>query len=79
MRNLGPKSTKWLAEVHLDSRERLAQAGAIVAYLSVKQRHSEASLNLLWAIYGAIHDIDWREIPEETKAELRRTVDSHLR
>lgn len=72
----------WLAECELDSIASLRAVGPVVAFLSVKQRHADASLNLLWAIYGAIHDVDWRDVSETAKAELRNELraelDSHL-
>ena len=78
MKNLGPKSVALLAEAGLNSIAELKAIGPVLAFLTVKRQHPEASRNLLWAIYGAIHDIDWREISDETKASLQAEVDSHL-
>ena len=45
--------------------------GAIEAYRRVKDLFPQAaSLNLLWALQGALMDIAWNQVPEAVKQSL---------
>ena len=74
LRNLGPTSAAWLAEVGIHTLEDLRAVGSVAAYRAVRAHRGETSLNLLWALEGALLDLDWRELPPGLKAELRRAV-----
>ena len=69
--NLGPKSSQWLHEIGIDTLEDLQTVGVVEAYCLVKAQHNGASLNLLYALYGATHNISWNQLSAETKAQLR--------
>jgi DNA transformation protein len=62
MKNIGPKSKGWLAEIEIYTIQDLRNAGAIAAYKMLKERYpKEVSLNLLWGLEAAIRNMDWRE------------------
>jgi hypothetical protein len=72
LKNIGPRSTKWLNSVDINSPENLFDLGAVEAYLRVKAAYPElVSLNMLYALQGAILDIPWNELPQEMKEDLR--------
>ena len=72
MRNLGEKSAAWLAEVGIKTPEELADVGAVEAYARVKAaRPREASLVMLWALYGALNDMHFAAVPPEVKDMLK--------
>ena len=72
MINLGPKSAERLAAVGIKDAEALRQVGAAVAYREVKARFpDDTSLNLLWAIQGALMELHWLDVPDEIKRQLR--------
>ncbi|MEZ5081133.1 MAG: TfoX/Sxy family protein [Thermoleophilia bacterium] len=76
MRNIGPTTAKWLTEVGIDSPDRLRRVGAAEAYRMIKAwRPWDVTLILLWALEGAINDIDWIDVSPERRLELRREVD----
>ncbi len=76
LRNLGPKSAARLAEAGIETEANLRAIGAAAAYRRLRHmRPDSLSLNMLWALQGALLDIDFRELPEEMKAELRREVE----
>ena len=75
LRNLGPTSAAWLAEIGVHTKADLQRLGPILAYRLVKQRQPKASLNLLWAIQGALTDTDWRKLPDAARRQLRRQVE----
>jgi len=70
LRNIGPKSSAWLRQVGLHTREELADAGAVDAFMRVKRAGFKPTLNLLYAIEGALRDCHWQEIPDERRKEL---------
>ncbi|MCA9230484.1 MAG: TfoX/Sxy family protein [Planctomycetales bacterium] len=74
LRNLGPVSTQWLAEVGVFSRADLERVGSVAAYAMVRRRQQGASLNLLWALEAARLDCDWRELTQEVKNQLRQEL-----
>ena len=62
MRNLGPASWKMLESAGIKSPHDLRERGAIAAFVAVKKAGHQPSLNLLWAIEGALSDRPWQEI-----------------
>ena len=74
LRNLGPRSVEWLAAIGVTTRADLERLGSVEIYRLLKAKGLPASLNLVWAIEGAIADIDWREVPPGLKAELRSVI-----
>jgi DNA transformation protein and related proteins len=79
LRNLGPASEKMLADAGLHSCARLHQLGAVRAYCLVKLIHPKASLNLLWALEGALTDRDWKAVSREERTALLMALDDQLR
>lgn len=77
MRNIGPVSRRWLAEIGVYSESDLHEVGSVKAYRMIKARNGKnGSLNLLWALEGAIQDIDWRDLSAEEKEALKNQVSS---
>ncbi|MEM7444526.1 MAG: TfoX/Sxy family protein [Pseudomonadota bacterium] len=75
LRNLGPRSAAWLAEVGIDTEADLRHIGPMAAYAKVKAlRPQDASLNLLWSLQAAVLDMRWNELPSEVKDALRRKL-----
>lgn len=78
-RNLGPASAAMLAAAGFDSMDDLRDVGPVVAFLAVRQTGQRPSLNLLWAIYGAVHDCHWTSIPKDTKQQLLAELEEYTR
>jgi len=76
MRNIGKVSRTWLRAIELHTLDDLKRCGSVAAYRMIKSMQPKATLNLLWALEGAILDIDWREIPDTRKRELLSRLDS---
>jgi DNA transformation protein and related proteins len=70
LRNIGPKSAAWLRQVGLRTEEDLRAIGALEAFVRVKRAGFKPSLNLLYALEGALLDCHWQEIPAERRSEL---------
>lgn len=74
LRNLGATSAAWLREVGVHTKADLERTGPILAYQLVKQKHPDATVNLLWAMSAALSDKDVSELSEGDKARLRAEV-----
>ena len=70
MRNIGPKSAAWLRQVGLRSFEDLQRVGSVDAFAKIKRAGFKPSLNLLYALEGALLDCHWQQLPEARRGEL---------
>jgi hypothetical protein len=66
MKNMGPKSTEWLASVGIHTLDAVAQLGVVGTYTRVKAAYPDkVSLNRLWGLQAALLDLPCaaREVP----------------
>ena len=70
LRNIGPKSMAWLRQTGIRTLDELKAVGALPAFVRIKRAGFKPSLNLLYALEGAILDCHWQEIPDARRAEL---------
>jgi DNA transformation protein len=76
MKNIGPKSTEWLASIGVHSLEDVAKLGVVETYKRVKIAYPEkVTLNMLWGLQAAVLGIHWNELPPDIKSELRKQVE----
>ena len=75
MMNIGREMEKKLASVGIDSSEKLMEAGAKNAFLRLKQKYPNVCLVHLYALEGAIHNIEFNSISEDKKRELKEFSD----
>ena len=78
LRNIGPKSAAWLRQVGLRTLDDLASAGAVGAYMKVRRAGFKPSLNLLYALEGALTDCHWQEVPESRRTELVQAAEAAI-
>jgi len=78
LRNIGPKSAAWLRQVGLRSREDLQAAGAVGAFVKVRRAGFKPSLNLLYALEGALLDCHWQELSEAQRAALVEDYEARI-
>lgn len=76
IRNVGPKSAAWLRQVGVRSLEDLRDTGVVATFMKVRRAGFRPSLNLLYAMEGALLDCHWQDVPEERRSELLLTVDA---
>lgn len=78
--NLGPASALMLVEAGIDRIECLEDLGAVAAYWQVKQHRQShglgCSLNLLWALAGALENCHWTQIKRHQGGDLLLAVDA---
>lgn len=76
LKNLGKTSAQWLHASGIHTLDDLRRLGAVEAYHAVKSRGFSASRVLLYAIEGALRDVDWKALPAPIKDELNRRLSS---
>jgi DNA transformation protein len=66
LRNLGPKTEKMLAQIGIRTVNELRRRGAVRTYHELRRAQLTSSLNLLWALAGALEPWPegrhWREM-----------------
>ena len=66
LRNLGPRSEELLVRIGIRSADGLRRRGAVEAYLALRRVGATRSLNMLWAMAGALdpwpEGQDWRDV-----------------
>ena len=78
MRNIGGEMARKLRAVGIGSREELLEAGAKEAFFRLKSRWPQVCLVHLYALEGAVRDVDFNALPQETKEDLK-TFNDYLR
>ncbi len=74
---LGPKSAAMLKAAGIHSFEQLRELGAVATYVKVKRLDNNASLNLLYALVGALEGCDWRTVQREYKLGLLMALEDY--
>lgn len=77
--NLGPKSAQWLAAIGIRTEAALRRIGPVPAYVKLKRTRGGVSLNLLYAMVGALEGMHWTEIRRTRRLELLLAVEDHER
>lgn len=79
--NLGPASQRMLAAAHIHTLTELKTLGAAEAYWQVRHAHRHlprqpATLNLLWALEGAITGLPWQTVARQHRTSLLLALDT---
>jgi predicted flap endonuclease-1-like 5' DNA nuclease len=70
LRNLGPASQAMLAAAGVTSVAMLRRLGAVEAFRRVRANDARASLNLLWALEGALTGRRWQDVARDDRLPL---------
>lgn len=68
--NLGPKSQQMLKAAGIRTVAQLRKLGSVASYVKVKNSGLPASLNLLWALEGALTGLPWQVVAREHRTSL---------
>jgi hypothetical protein len=78
MRNLGPATETDLNAVGIRTAQQVIDLGAEGTFIKMLLGRQELGRSAkccnalyLYALYGAIHDIDWRALPKKKKTEFK--------
>jgi DNA transformation protein len=75
LRNLGPQSEKLLTAAGIKTALQLRALGSAAAFVAVKRAGGAPSLNLLWAMEGALTDRDWKDVAKNDRLSLLTQVE----
>lgn len=75
MKNIGKEMSRKLAAIGIDSCEKLLETGSRQAFLKLKETYPQVCLVHLYALEGAIQNIEFNSLSENTKKELREFSD----
>lgn len=77
--NLGPRSAAMLAAAGITTLAQLRRLGAVAAFVRARRHAAGASLNLLYALAGALEGVHWRQVQRERRLELLTAVEDYER
>ena len=75
MKNIGKEMAKKLTSVGIDSSEKLAETGSSQAFIKLKEAYPQVCLVHLYTLEGAIQNIEFHQLSEEKKKELKEFSD----
>ncbi len=76
MKNIGIEMEKKLNAIGINSAEELVKAGSKETFFQLKTAYPEVCLVHLYALQGAIENIDFNLLPQNVKSELKAFSDS---
>ncbi len=77
MKNLGPRSLALLTAAGITTLAQLRELGAVRAYARVQAVPGHnASLNLLWALEGALSGQPWQAVARDHRLSLLLALDA---
>jgi DNA-3-methyladenine glycosylase I len=77
--NLGERTAQWLAAAGIRTVRELSEIGPVGAYRILKGHGYPATLNLAYAVHGALSGIDWRRLSPADKAVLKSAIAEAMR
>lgn len=75
LRNLGREMERKLTSVGIGSAGELRELGAKEAFFQLKMRYPNVCLVHLYVLEGAIRDMDYNRLPEDTRQDLKEFSD----
>ncbi|MBD5391028.1 TfoX/Sxy family protein [bacterium] len=76
MKNIGIEMANKLINVGIKTKEKLIETGSKEAFLKIKKMYPNVCLVHLYTLEGAIQDIEFNQLPENIKKELKEFNDS---
>ncbi len=77
LRNIGYRNAQKLVAIGIFSKKDLEKKGVYETFIEIFESDllvGKPHPAYLYALYGAIQDIDWRKIPEEKKEEYKKFI-----
>lgn len=75
MRNIGKEMERKLKSIGVCSSGELKRMGSKEAFLRLKMRYPSICAVYIYTLQGAIDDIDYNRLSEETKQDLKQFSD----
>ena len=68
-----------LQQAGITTLTQLRKLGAVAAFSKVRRSGANASLNLLWALEGALTELPWQVVAKEHRTSLLLALEQHER
>lgn len=75
MMNIGKEMAKKLDSAGIDSAEKMVCSGSEQAFLKLKERYPNVCLVHLYALEGAVCNVEFNSLSENRKKELKELSD----
>lgn len=75
MRNIGKEIERKLKSVGINSAEELSELGGKEAFSRLKMQYPNVCLVTLYAIQGAVDDVEYNQLSDEVKRDLKSFCD----
>ncbi len=75
LKNIGKVTERWLNGIGVFSERDLRRLGAVKAYRRIRAIEPAATVNLLFALQGAIMGVHWSRLPAPVKELMIREVE----
>lgn len=75
LKNIGKEIERKLKSIGINSAEELKKIGSKDTWFRLKLKYSEICLVHLYTLEGAISDIEYKQLSEETKKDLKQFTD----
>lgn len=75
LKNIGKVTERWLNGIGIYGEADLRRMGAVQAYQKIRASEASATVNLLYALQGALSGTHWNDLPLPIKETLRRQAD----
>lgn len=72
--NLSDKTAAWLRSRGIETFADLRDADLVEVWCSLKAEHRQVTRLMYWAMWGAVHNCHWRDVPEEEKAAFEAAL-----
>lgn len=71
-----PKSAQALVASGISSFSEVQRLGSVATYARIKQSDPRVTLNLLWALEGALSGLSWQVVAREHRTSLLLALDT---
>ena len=77
--NLGPKSAAVLVKAGVTSLSQLRELGSVKVFSLARRLEPSVTLNLLWALEGAVVGQHWQAVAREHRSSLLMALEDYER
>ena len=71
LQNIGKEMARKLMDIGIDTPEKLRTSGSTQVFSLLKMRYPNVCLVHLYALEGAIQNMEYNRLPEDTKEDLK--------
>ena len=71
--NLSRLTTGWLVDDGINTYGDLQKSDLVEVWLSLKKQHKQVTRLMYYALWGAVNDCHWNNMPQEEKEKLSKS------